>query len=145
LYLKIRIVDLDGIKLPDDDRLVDINKDDLEEEDNLPFFTPELHFAVLESTKSGKIDKENRRRYIHILKFKKQLAEAKVGRGSEADAKVIHSTVSRVHASFKLENDKITVADLGSKFGTVILCTLPFELKPNHENYIQIGRILMNL
>jgi hypothetical protein len=41
-----------------------------------------------------------RRKFIHVLKFIKGKASvARIGRGSEAETKVINSTVSRLHAS----------------------------------------------
>jgi len=58
------------------------------------------------------------RKFIHVLKFTKENNQAKIGRGSEADIKVIHSTVSRIHASIYMKNNKIFLTDLKSKFGT---------------------------
>jgi hypothetical protein len=109
-----------------------------------------------------------RRKFIHVLKFMKgKTGVARIGRGSEAEIKVINSTVSRLHASINYKKGKspsnsisfiiliiligssstfkISLSDIGSKFGTCVLGTLPFELKPGDENYIQVGRSLMNI
>ncbi|CAI2383643.1 unnamed protein product [Moneuplotes crassus] len=144
-YKKVRLLDLEDIEMVDDNRIVNIEIEDLKNlaplENNQPY-----DYLILEGYKSIKEDFDIKiRKYIHVIKFTKKLTYAKIGRGSEANMRIIHSTVSRVHGVISYRNSQMHIRDLGSKFGTLVLCNKPFELKPDIENYIQVGRTLMNI
>ena len=58
----------------------------------------------------------------------------------------LYTQLSQEYMLWLLSNkNQIYLTDLKSKFGTWVLETSPFELKFGIENYIQIGRTLLNL
>ena len=136
----------------DDNRIINADVDDI---DNLEDLDNKLNYDywILEGYR--KINGNNTQKFLHIIKLTRNKYAAKVGRGSEADVKVINSTVSRVHAIISLRNNQIYLSDVDSKFGTwsnnmifncnIALWSEPFELIKNQDWYIQIGRTLMNL
>lgn len=75
------------------------------------------------------------------------LAEGRhvLGRGAEADVRLSLETISRRHAAFEVQGERITIEDLGSRVGTfvngrrVTSCNLPVGAR------IVIGGITMKL
>ncbi len=53
-------------------------------------------------------------------------------------------SVSRLHASLKMENDKILLKDENSKFGTIIMEKTPIEISEN-KRVFQIGRSVIEI
>jgi len=64
----------------------------------------ETQYLILESQK-------NNAKYFHVITLSEKNKIAKLGRGSEADAKVVHTTISRIHAVFTFENNQIKLSD----------------------------------
>ena len=58
---------------------------------------------------------------IMIFIFPKKKEEYYLGRGHEATFKVSDISISRVHCKIYMQNNKILLDDLGSKFGTLVL------------------------
>ena len=83
---------------------------------------------------------------IMIFLFPKKKDEFFLGRGHEATFKVSDISISRVHCRIYLnDNGKISLDDLGSKFGTLILLRDDTEVDEiiRKKMKIQIGRSVL--
>ena len=78
-----------------------------------------------------------------IFIFPKKKEEYYLGRGHEATFKVSDISISRVHCKIYMQNNKILLDDLGSKFGTLVLMRnkdLEVEEMLEKKIKIQTGR-----
>jgi hypothetical protein len=62
-----------------------------------------------------------------------------MGRGHETDVRINDISVSRTHASITLSSGKISIKDLKSKFGTLVLMQNEIDLSEK-KICLQIGR-----
>ncbi len=93
-------------------------------------------------------DRTNRNRaYLIVLAgehvgemYKVNSASVVLGRGSDADVRLIDDGVSRLHARLLCENDEIVVEDLGSSNGTFCNGTPVNKATLQDGDKIQIGR-----
>jgi len=71
----------------------------------------------------------------------------KVGRGHETDIRVTDISVSRFHAKINrsLTTGEYFVEDNKSKFGTLVQVRRPFLLEKNKNNYLQMGRTMLQI
>ena len=79
------------------------------------FKTP---YIILESLRNDR----NSARVVHTLSVTGDKFEYKLGRGHEADVRIINDiSVSRSHMSIKYKFGNFLLEDLRSKFGTLVL------------------------
>jgi len=69
----------------------------------------------------------------------------KIGRGRECDLRIADVSLSRCHATIRLQGDQFVLEDHNSKFGTLIAMKLPRLLEPNNPISIQQGRTVLTL
>ena len=76
---------------------------------------------------------------IHVIQLTGE--ELIIGRGHESDIRINDISVSRNHAKLKynVENGTLSLRDLKSKFGTLILIKKPLKIKEK-KIHLQIGR-----
>jgi pSer/pThr/pTyr-binding forkhead associated (FHA) protein len=73
-------------------------------------------------------------RMIHILHPKNEVLINRgqkkylIGRGQDCDLKVSDISVSRNHCQIQYMKGKFLLQDMGSKFGTLVLCKDPVEV-----------------
>lgn len=107
------------------------------------------HFNLIEYTKPEKKDyiileslnqvKENNNfKSIHVITLEPD-STIVIGRGHDADVRVNDISVSRIHGTISISNNRIYLKDLGSKFGTLALIQRNFECL-NKKVCLQIGR-----
>lgn len=102
------------------------------------FKTP---YLILESLKNDR----NSGRVVHTLVTQDDKNEYKLGRGHEADVRVINDiSVSRWHMSIKYVNGNFMLNDCKSKFGTLVLIKNGVLVSVSEPKAIQIGRTVMN-
>jgi hypothetical protein len=102
------------------------------------FQTP---YIILESLKNNR----NSARVVHTLTSTYQQSEYNLGRGHEADVRVINDiSVSRKHMNISYKNGNFVLTDLKSKFGTLVLVKGDLSIKSNEQKAIQVGRSVMN-
>lgn len=102
------------------------------------FKTP---YLIVESLKNDR----NSGRVVHTLVVQDDKIEYKLGRGHEADVRVINDiSVSRLHMSIKYLNGNFMLNDCKSKFGTLVLIKNGVLVSVSEPKAIQIGRTVLN-
>lgn len=98
-------------------------------------------YIILESLKNNR----NSARVVHTLTSTYRQSEYNLGRGHEADVRVINDiSVSRKHMNISYKNGNFVLTDLKSKFGTLVLVRGDLSIKSNEQKAIQVGRTVMN-
>lgn len=98
-------------------------------------------YLIIESMKNDR----NSVRVVHTLTFTKDKSEYKLGRGHEADVRIINDiSVSRWHMNIKYENGDFVLSDCKSKFGTLVLVRNEMSIVPGEQKAIQVNRTVMN-
>lgn len=93
-------------------------------------------YIILESL--NQVKENNNFKSIHVITLEPD-STIVIGRGHDADLRVNDISVSRIHGTITLSNNKIYLKDLGSKFGTLALIQKNFECM-NKKVCLQIGR-----
>jgi hypothetical protein len=101
---------------------------------------PEGDFLALESLNQEK----NTSRIIHLIRPNDKKDSFKFGRGHESDLRINDISVSRCHAIIKFKDNKFTLEDNLSKFGTLVLIKNKTPLIPGFNKAVQIGRTVIN-
>jgi hypothetical protein len=98
-------------------------------------------YIILESLKNDR----NSARVVHTLTATDKKSDYKLGRGHEADVRVINDiSVSRLHMSLKFINGNFVLNDWKSKFGTLVLIRNDLPINWGEHKAIQVGRTIMN-
>lgn len=92
-------------------------------------------YIILESL--NQLKDNNNIKAIHVVELTGQ--KTTIGRGHEADMRVNDISVSRSHAVISYDNGKISIRDLKSKFGTLVLIKRPLTII-DKRIHLQIGR-----
>lgn len=77
---------------------------------------------------------------IKLVGFLRLIIIWKQGRGNDADIRISDISVSRNHALLKVEKDNVTLHDLHSKFGTLVLANDFHVMEVNKPTVLQVGR-----
>jgi pSer/pThr/pTyr-binding forkhead associated (FHA) protein len=95
------------------------------------------NYMIIESLDQMKEGNNYKSIFVIILEENKKIT---FGRGQEADIRISDISVSRMHGAISLVNEnKIFLQDLGSKFGTLVLLQKRI-LIGNKKISLQIGR-----
>ncbi len=95
------------------------------------------NYMIIESLDQMKEGNNYKSIFVIILEDNKKIT---FGRGQEADIRISDISVSRMHGAISLVNEnKIFLQDLGSKFGTLVLLQKRI-LIGNKKISLQIGR-----
>lgn len=100
------------------------------------------NYIILESL--NQLKDNNNYKSIQVITLNEN-DNISLGRGHETDVRVSDISVSRNHASISLSNGKVTIKDLKSKFGTLVLMQKPLPLSYNANIKLQIGRTYAEL
>jgi len=99
-------------------------------------------FVVLENT-LREVQQQQAHRGLHVI----SLAEnklLKLGRGHESDVRIADVSISRWHATIRVQEDgQFVVEDRDSKFGTLVALKKPRPLEARSPVSIQMGRTLL--
>lgn len=81
---------------------------------------------------------------VLIFRFPTENEEYFLGRGHEATFKVNDISISRVHSKIFIKSHQVIIDDLGSKFGTFVLCREDININQHFpvQGKVQIGRTL---
>eukprot|EP00826_Nyctotherus_ovalis_P036448 TRINITY_DN3230_c0_g5_i1.p1 TRINITY_DN3230_c0_g5~~TRINITY_DN3230_c0_g5_i1.p1 ORF type:complete len:400 (-),score=88.67 TRINITY_DN3230_c0_g5_i1:781-1980(-) len=96
-------------------------------------------FITLESVSTG----QDSPRFVNVVKFSEAANSFRIGRGHNADMKIMDISVSRLHALLWRTSEGIFLQDNASKFGTLVL-TDKLELRPGIERAVQVGKTLVS-
>ena len=97
------------------------------------------NYIFLESLNKDKIAA----RAIHILLPTSDHNLFKLGRGHESNIRIADISVSRVHATLKVQPDGLFLEDNSSKFGTLVLVKEAISLEQGTPRSLQAGRTLL--
>lgn len=100
---------------------------------------PESQYIILE----GLCKDKNSPKSLHVVSMNGKSC-IKVGRGHESELRVSDISVSRCHASIRLQGGKFYLDDENSKFGTVVQVKRPISLEMVEQLTIQTGRTLLS-
>lgn len=99
---------------------------------------PESQYIILE----GLCKDKNSPKSLHIVSMNGKTC-IKIGRGHESEMRVSDISVSRCHASIRLQGGKFYLDDENSKFGTLVQVKRPVSLEMTEQLTIQTGRTLL--
>lgn len=100
---------------------------------------PENNYIILEGVNKEKTD----HKYLYVIHMKdKQII--KMGRSNDADVRITDISVSRSHAFLRLYNGGFYIEDNSSKFGTLIQIPENFNVFPNKQLALQIGKTFLS-
>ena len=91
---------------------------------------------------------KNHEKFIYhiIVKSEKPTSIISIGRSDECDIKLIDNTISRFHSVITINNNKIFIKDMSSKFGTgILLQNKNFQIIDENPISFQLGRSLITL
>jgi ABC-type multidrug transport system ATPase subunit len=71
-----------------------------------------------------------------------QALPVRVGRGSDADLRLVEATISRQHALLEMRDGKVYVRDLDSRYGTYVNGVPVREWQLKFEDRIRFGRVI---
>jgi len=95
------------------------------------------NYIVLESL--NQLKDNNNYKSIHVITLNEG-DKIVMGRGHDSDVRINDISVSRTHSCIALQNNKVLLKDLKSKFGTLILVQKELEIAPERKLSLQIGR-----
>jgi hypothetical protein len=99
-------------------------------------------YIILESLNQVKEGVNYKSVHIITLEVNKSII---IGRTFDLDVTIKDISVSRIHGTINYsENKKVTIRDLGSKFGTLILLQNEFVMTTNQVS-LQIGRSYLDI
>jgi hypothetical protein len=101
----------------------------------------EPNYIVLESL--NQLKENNNYKSIHVITLNEN-EKVILGRGHESDVRINDISVSRTHACLVLQNSKVYLKDLKSKFGTLSLVQNPLEVTDKKLS-LQIGRTYVEM
>lgn len=101
---------------------------------------PENNYITLESASS----QNNESRSINIISFQDK-KNIRLGRGHDSDIRLSDISVSRNHANIHLTNTGLYLADVNSKFGTLVRIKRPVSLTLGFKFSVQCGRTLIEI
>ena len=83
---------------------------------------------------------------VYVVKMKVE-GEIKIGRGSDCDIKITDISVSRFHATLRLQNKRIILKDYKSKFGTLYKArSQVIDFKEVEQKIVfQLGRSIISM
>jgi len=96
-----------------------------------------FNYIVLESL--NQLKDNNNYKSIHVITLNEG-ERIVMGRGHDSDVRINDISVSRTHSCIVLNNKKVLLKDLKSKFGTLILVQKELEITPEKKLSLQIGR-----
>ena len=82
---------------------------------------------------------------IHVIKLNKDNNEVSLGRGHDSDIKISDISVSRIHAMISITPKGYVLKDNESKFGSLMLLPSKYEILPEKNQFLQIGRTTLGL
>jgi len=95
------------------------------------------NYIVLESL--NQLKDNNNYKSIHVITLNDN-EKIIMGRGHDSDVRINDISVSRTHSCLALQNNKVLLKDLKSKFGTLILVQKELEITSERKLSLQIGR-----
>jgi len=95
------------------------------------------NYIVLESL--NQLKDNNNYKSIHVITLN-DADRTVMGRGHDSDVRINDISVSRTHSCIVLQNNKVLLKDLKSKFGTLILVQKELEILVERKVSLQIGR-----
>jgi len=95
------------------------------------------NYIVLESL--NQLKDNNNYKSIHVITLNEG-DKIIMGRGHDSDVRINDISVSRTHSCLVLNNKKVLLKDLKSKFGTLILVQGELEITNERKLSLQIGR-----
>lgn len=102
---------------------------------------PDKPYLILESLPSEAERQEERlEKSLHVITAPEESKHISIGRGQTSEIKITDISVSRTHAEIFFEKNKFFVADMGSKFGTLVRFDEQMELIRERPIKIQCGR-----
>jgi len=96
-----------------------------------------FNYIVLESL--NQLKDNNNYKSIHVITLNEG-ERIVMGRGHDSDVRINDISVSRTHSCIVLNNKKVLLKDLKSKFGTLILVQKELEITTEKKLSLQIGR-----
>jgi len=99
---------------------------------------PESQYIILE----GLCKDKNSPKSLHVVSMNGK-SSIKIGRGHESELRVSDISVSRCHASIRLQSGKFFLDDENSKFGTSVQVKRPISLEMMEQVTVQTGRTLV--
>jgi hypothetical protein len=97
---------------------------------------PNKNYIILESL--NQLKDNNNYKSIHVILLNEN-DKVIMGRGHDSDVRINDISVSRTHSCLILQNKKVLLKDLRSKFGTLILVQKEIEVS-DQKLSLQIGR-----
>lgn len=101
---------------------------------------PENNFITLESATSQNSESKS----INVISFQDK-KNIRLGRGHDSDIRLGDISVSRNHANIHLTESGLFLADVSSKFGTLIRIKRPVSLTLGFKFLVQCGRTLVEI
>lgn len=81
--------------------------------------------------------------YLHLLEV--DVMPINIGRSTYCELKIDDMSVSKVHASIELVDNKFYIKDNYSKYGTLVLVDEPMIIRENEQRFVQVNNTFIIL